>query len=89
MFRSSFSLLKKNEPPVQAQDNIIIAWIIRHPTRNRNDPIAIAELYQLMHTSLPTNAYIFFIAIFLDLKVVFYAEIWKLSTRPKRVNVRV
>jgi hypothetical protein len=30
-------------------DTIIIAWIIRHPTRNRNDPIARAELYQLSY----------------------------------------
>jgi hypothetical protein len=49
MFRSSFPLLRKSEPPVQVQDTIIIAWIIRHPTRNRNDPIARAELYQLSY----------------------------------------
>ena len=49
MFRSSFPLLRKSEPPVQVQDTIIIAWTIRHPTRNRNDPIARAELYQLSY----------------------------------------
>ncbi|GMN74965.1 hypothetical protein TIFTF001_054493, partial [Ficus carica] len=35
--------------PVQVQDTIITAWTIRHPTRNRNDPIARAELYQLSY----------------------------------------
>ncbi|KAL5057247.1 hypothetical protein RYX36_028851 [Vicia faba] len=40
---------KKSEPPVQVQDTIITAWTIRHPTRNRNDPIARAELYQLSY----------------------------------------
>ena len=49
MFRSSFPLLRKSEPPVQVQDTIITAWTIRHPTRNRNDPIARAELYQLSY----------------------------------------
>lgn len=49
MFRSSFTLLRKSEPPVQVQDTIITAWTIRHPTRNRNDPIARAELYQLSY----------------------------------------
>jgi len=33
----------------QVQDTIITAWTIRHPTRNRNDPIARAELYQLSY----------------------------------------
>ncbi|KAF8046494.1 hypothetical protein N665_3655s0006 [Sinapis alba] len=41
------------EPPtpttVHVQDTIITAWTIRHPTRNRNDPIARAELYQLSY----------------------------------------
>src|ERR1044072_9065074 len=49
MFRSSFPLLRKSEPPVQVQDTIITAWTIRHPTRNRNDPLARAELYQLSY----------------------------------------
>ncbi|AES99444.1 hypothetical protein MTR_5g080920 [Medicago truncatula] len=49
MFRSSFPLLRKSEPLVQVQDTIITAWIIRHPTRNRNDPIARVELYQLSY----------------------------------------
>ncbi|KAK8593448.1 hypothetical protein V6N12_045529 [Hibiscus sabdariffa] len=49
MFRSSSPLLRKSEPPVQVQDTIITAWTIRHPTRNRNDPIARAELYQLSY----------------------------------------
>ncbi|KAL5070577.1 hypothetical protein RYX36_021464 [Vicia faba] len=49
MFRSSFPLLIKSDPPVQVQDTIITAWTIRHPTRNRNDPIARAELYQLSY----------------------------------------
>ena len=49
MFRSSFPLLRKSEPPVQVQDTIITACTIRHPTRNRNDPIARAELYQLSY----------------------------------------
>ncbi|RYR58988.1 hypothetical protein Ahy_A05g024840 [Arachis hypogaea] len=49
MFRSSFPLLRKSEPPVQVQETIITAWTIRHPTRNRNDPIARAELYQLSY----------------------------------------
>ncbi|GAB2294804.1 hypothetical protein Dimus_028998 [Dionaea muscipula] len=40
---------RKSEPPVQVQDTIIAAWTIRHPTRNRNDPIARAELYQLSY----------------------------------------
>ncbi|KAI9092974.1 hypothetical protein K1719_027497 [Acacia pycnantha] len=48
MFRSSSPLLRKSEPPVQVQDTII-TWTIRHPTRNRNDPIARAELYQLSY----------------------------------------
>ncbi|KAK1411433.1 hypothetical protein QVD17_37982 [Tagetes erecta] len=43
MFRSSSPLLRKSEPPVQVQDIIITAWTIRHPTRNRNDPIARAD----------------------------------------------
>ncbi|KAF4357282.1 hypothetical protein F8388_002790 [Cannabis sativa] len=42
-------LLRKSEPPVQVQDTIITAWTIRHPTRNCNDPIARAELYQLSY----------------------------------------
>lgn len=49
MFRSSSPLFRKSEPPVQVQDTIITAWTIRHPTRNRNDPIARAELYQLSY----------------------------------------
>ncbi|RYR67196.1 hypothetical protein Ahy_A03g013504 [Arachis hypogaea] len=49
MFRSSFPLLRKSEPPVQVQETIITAWTIRHPTRNRNDPIARVELYQLSY----------------------------------------
>ncbi|KAJ7941329.1 Malic enzyme [Quillaja saponaria] len=50
MFRILFSpLLRKSKPPVQVQDTIITAWTIRHPTRNRNDPIARAELYQLSY----------------------------------------
>ncbi|KAK5845206.1 hypothetical protein PVK06_001366 [Gossypium arboreum] len=49
MFRSSSPLLRKSEPLVQVQDTIITAWTIRHPTRNRNDPIARAELYQLSY----------------------------------------
>ena len=49
MFQSSSPLLRKSEPPVQVQDTIITAWTIRHPTRNRNDPIARAELYQLSY----------------------------------------
>ncbi|KAK7297653.1 hypothetical protein VNO77_47974 [Canavalia gladiata] len=49
MFRSSFPLLRKSKPPVQVQDTILTAWTIRHPTRNRNDPIARAELYQLSY----------------------------------------
>ncbi|AES59183.1 hypothetical protein MTR_1g015430 [Medicago truncatula] len=49
MFRSSFPLLKKSEPPVQVQDTIITTWTVRHPTCNRNDPIARAELYQLSY----------------------------------------
>jgi len=49
MFRSFSPLLRKSEPPVQVQDTIITAWTIRHPTRNRNDPIARAELYQLSY----------------------------------------
>ncbi|KAJ7941050.1 Malic enzyme [Quillaja saponaria] len=49
MFRSSSPLLRKSKPPVQVQDTIITAWTIRHPTRNRNDPIARAELYQLSY----------------------------------------
>jgi len=49
MFRSSFPLLRKRDPPVQVQDTIITAWTIRHPTRNLNDPIARAELYQLSY----------------------------------------
>ncbi|KAK8565880.1 hypothetical protein V6N12_059426 [Hibiscus sabdariffa] len=49
MFRSSSPLRRKSEPPVQVQDTIITAWTIRHPTRNRNDPIARAELYQLSY----------------------------------------
>uniref|UniRef100_A0A8S0WSY2 Uncharacterized protein n=1 Tax=Spirodela intermedia TaxID=51605 RepID=A0A8S0WSY2_SPIIN len=44
-----FPLLRKSEPPVQVQDTIITAWTIRHPTCNRNDPIARAELYQLSY----------------------------------------
>ncbi|KAG8369579.1 hypothetical protein BUALT_Bualt14G0028000 [Buddleja alternifolia] len=51
MFRSSSPLLRKSEPPVQVQDTIITAWTIRHPTRNRNDPIARAEFYQLSYIS--------------------------------------
>ena len=49
MFQSSSPLLRKSEPPVQVQDTIITAWTIRQPTRNRNDPIARAELYQLSY----------------------------------------
>jgi len=49
MFQSSSPLLRKSEPPVQVQDTIITAWTIRHPTRNRNDPIARAALYQLSY----------------------------------------
>ncbi|RYR71769.1 hypothetical protein Ahy_A02g005990 [Arachis hypogaea] len=49
MFRSSFLLLKKNEPSVHVQETIITVWIIRHPTRNRNDPIGRTELYQLSY----------------------------------------
>jgi hypothetical protein len=53
MFQSSSPLLRKSEPPVQVQDTIITAWTIRHPTRNRNDPIARAELYQLSYIPPP------------------------------------
>ena len=49
MFQSSSPLLRKSEPPVQVQDTTITAWTIRQPTRNRNDPIARAELYQLSY----------------------------------------
>jgi len=49
MFLSSSPLLRKSQPPVQVQDTIITAWTIRHPTHNRNDPIARAELYQLSY----------------------------------------
>ena len=50
MVRSGSSpLLRKSEPPVQVQETIITTWTIRHPTRNRNDPIARAELYQLSY----------------------------------------
>ncbi|RYR11612.1 hypothetical protein Ahy_B04g069113 isoform A [Arachis hypogaea] len=49
MFRSSFPLLRKSEPPVQVQETIITTWTIRHPTNNSNDPIARAELYQLSY----------------------------------------
>ncbi|KAG4183298.1 hypothetical protein ERO13_A09G101180v2 [Gossypium hirsutum] len=56
MFQSSSPLLRKSEPPVQVQDTIIIAWTIRHPTRNRNDPIARAELYQLSYIPEPSGA---------------------------------
>ncbi|KAL8508629.1 hypothetical protein ACS0TY_019032 [Phlomoides rotata] len=49
MFRSSSPLLRKSEPPVQVQATIITAWTIRHPTRNRNNPIARAKLYQLSY----------------------------------------
>ncbi|RYR71762.1 hypothetical protein Ahy_A02g005983 [Arachis hypogaea] len=31
---------------VHVQETIIIAWTIRHPTRNSNDPIARAKFYQ-------------------------------------------
>ncbi|TYH49651.1 hypothetical protein ES332_D10G151600v1 [Gossypium tomentosum] len=46
---SSSPLLRKSLPPVQVQDTIITSWTIRHPTRNRNDIIARAELYQLSY----------------------------------------
>ncbi|GER39682.1 hydrolase [Striga asiatica] len=62
MFRSSSPLLRKSEPPVQVQDTIITAWTIRHPTRNRNDPIARAELYQLSYippSQLPDRLFLF------------------------------
>ncbi|KAI4295052.1 hypothetical protein MLD38_040677 [Melastoma candidum] len=49
MFRSSSPLVRKSEPPFQVQDTIITAWTIRHPTSNRNDPIARAELCQLSY----------------------------------------
>lgn len=37
-------IFAKSKPPVQVQDTMIIAWTIRHPTHNHNDPIARAEL---------------------------------------------
>ncbi|KAK8275922.1 hypothetical protein V6Z11_D10G167200 [Gossypium hirsutum] len=49
LFWSSFTLLGKSEPPVHVQDIIITAWTIRHPTCNRNNPIARVELYQLSY----------------------------------------
>ncbi|KAL5057167.1 hypothetical protein RYX36_028771 [Vicia faba] len=45
----SVRLFALKNPPVQVQDTIITAWTIRHPTRNRNDPITRAELYQLSY----------------------------------------
>jgi hypothetical protein len=58
MFQSSSPLLRKSEPPVQVQDTIITAWTIRQPTRNRNDPIARAELYQLSY--IPPEPFMLF-----------------------------
>jgi hypothetical protein len=50
MFPSFPPLLKKvSHRFCQVQDTIITVWTIRHPTRNRNDPIARAELYQLSY----------------------------------------
>lgn len=42
-------LLRKSESLVRVQDTIIIAWTIRLPARNCNDPIARTELYQLSY----------------------------------------
>ncbi|KAK9732963.1 hypothetical protein RND81_04G034700, partial [Saponaria officinalis] len=52
MFRSSSPLLRKSEASFQVQDTIITAWTIRHPTRNHDDPIARAKLYQLSYIPL-------------------------------------
>lgn len=83
MFRSSFPLLRKSEPPVQVQDTIITAWTIRHPTRNRNDPIARAELYQLSY--IPRAKW----SMHEGVKSVFYSFPWRswaildLNQRPR------
>ena len=81
MFRSSSPLLRKSEPPVQVQDTIITAWTIRHPTRNRNDPIARAELYQL---SYPDH-YRHIILIILD---DFGLCQLKMKTKKKRKSIK-
>ncbi|AES69826.2 hypothetical protein MTR_3g035630 [Medicago truncatula] len=84
MFRSSFPLLRKSEPPVQVQDTIITAWTIRHPTRNRNDPIARAELYQLSYIP-PEPSW----SMHEGVKSVFYSFPWRswaildLNQRPR------
>ncbi|KAJ7941949.1 Malic enzyme [Quillaja saponaria] len=50
MFRSSFPhLLRKSKPTGSGTDTIITAWTIRHPTRNRNDPIARASSTKLSY----------------------------------------
>ncbi|KAK7376246.1 hypothetical protein VNO78_34832 [Psophocarpus tetragonolobus] len=88
MFRSSFPLLRKSEPPVQVQDTIITAWTIRHPTRNRNDPIARAELYQLSY--IPRAEW----SMHEGVKSVFYSFPWRswaildLNQRPRPYVVR-
>ena len=84
MFRSSFPLLRKSEPPVQVQDTIITARTIRHPTRNRNDPIARAELYQLSYIP-PSQVE----SMHAGVKSVFYSFPWRswaildLNQRPR------
>ncbi|KAL4294530.1 hypothetical protein AHAS_Ahas18G0237300 [Arachis hypogaea] len=57
IFWSSFLLLRKSESTVQVEETIITAWTIRHPTRNRNDPIARTELYQLSYNWSLVNVF--------------------------------